>query len=52
MKNITEKPASLFPDNSEAVLVRQNQAQRGLQINLKCFQQVAMEFKWNFLLTD
>ena len=38
------KPASLFRDDDEAALVRQNYAQTSLQINSKCFQQVATNF--------
>jgi len=39
--NITQKPASHFPCNSLAVLVRHIQAQKCLPINAKPFQQVS-----------
>ena len=39
-ENITLNPASLFLDDNETVLV----SQASLQIDPKCFQQVATEF--------
>ena len=45
MKNFTQKPASLFPDNDETVLLRHpNKPSK----DPKCFQQVATELK-NYL---
>ena len=43
-KTSPKTPTSLFPDDDEAVMVRQNEARTNLQIDPKCFQQVATEF--------
>jgi len=49
MNNIALKPASIFPDDDETVLVR-TKILINLEINPKWFQKVTTDY--NFLLTD
>ena len=50
---ITQKPASIFPDDDGAVLIRQNQAFRSTEMFFKsCHGILKKIIEQNFLLTD
>ena len=50
MKNVTQKPVSLFPDNDEAVWVRRNEARTDLQTDLNAFDKLLQKFFFNYLM--
>ena len=51
MKNITQKPASLFPDDDETVLVSKP-SDRPEILSTSCYGILKEIIKWNFLVTD